>query len=101
MVKRKIIWSNQAQIDRIGILNYWAERTYSKEYSIKLNRILINSIELISKMPEIGIRHTRTKTRIKIIKHYYIVYLFDENELKIISIWDSRQDPKTLRKKLE
>jgi len=101
VVKRKITWSNQAQFDRIEILNYWAERNNSKEYSIKLNRVFINTIELIGKMPEIGISHTATKTRIKIIKHYYIVYVFDENELRIISIWDSRQDPKTLQKKLK
>ena len=101
MVKRTIIWSDQAQSDRIEILHYWIHRNKSKEYSVKLNALITRAIELLAKMPEIGKSHHLTETRIKIIKAYYIIYKFDDSELKIISIWDSRRDPQKMKSKLK
>lgn len=101
MAKRTIIWSDQAQADRLEILQYWVFRNKSKEFSVKLNSLIIKTIELLAKMPEIGKIHESTKTRIKIIKAYYIIYRYDESELKIISIWDSRRDPQQMQIKLK
>lgn len=101
MAKRTIIWSDQSQFDRIEILHYWITRNRSLEYSIKLNALIISAVELLAKMPEIGKRHDLTKTRIKIIKAYYIIYKFDDTELTIISIWDSRRAPQNMRTKLK
>ncbi len=47
MVKRTIIWSDQAQSDRIEILHYWIHRNKSKEYSVKLNKLIMRAIELL------------------------------------------------------
>ena len=97
MAKRTIIWSEQAQSDRIEILQYWIHRNKSKEYSVKLNALIVRATELLAKMPEIEKSHHLTETRIKIINAYYIIYKFDDFELKIISIWDSRRDPHKIR----
>jgi toxin YoeB len=46
---KQIIWSKLAQKNRKSILQYWTERNKSNIYSLKLNQILVDTIELLSK----------------------------------------------------
>ncbi|MEP7197675.1 MAG: hypothetical protein ABI851_14240 [Saprospiraceae bacterium] len=55
MAKRTIIWSDQAQSDRNEILLYWIHRNKSKEYSVKLNTLIIRTIELLDGIGNSGI----------------------------------------------
>lgn len=92
MVKQ-IIWSRLAHIDRLNILDYWIKRNKSVSYSKKLNQIFENTVELISKHPQIGKQTEIQSIRVKIVKDYLITYRETEQFIEILTIWDSRQDP--------
>jgi len=100
MVKQ-IIWSNLAQNDRKSILQYWINRNKSNLYSIKLNQIFVDTVELLSKHPQIGKRTEFENIRIKIVKSYFITYRETETTIEILTIWDTRQDPIKFNKVLK
>jgi len=96
---RRIIWSRRAQNDRIEIFKYWNERNKSNQYSKKLYGLFIEAVKLIAEYPEIGTPTDNKNARIKIVKDYLIIYEMDEKEqLLILTIWDSRQNPERLKK---
>jgi plasmid stabilization system protein ParE len=92
MVKQ-IIWSKLAQENRKSILQYWIDRNKSKAYSIKLNQIFVDTVELLSKYPKIGKKTVYTDIRVKIVKNYFITFRETETNIEILTIWDTRQDP--------
>ncbi|MBV6640730.1 MAG: type II toxin-antitoxin system RelE/ParE family toxin [Cyclobacteriaceae bacterium] len=98
MAKRKIIWSIRAQQDRLQILEYWIERNKSKTYSEKLYNLFNSAIELIAIHPEIGKKTSEQGKRAKIVRDYMIFYQEGENQLDILAIWDTRQNPEKIEK---
>ena len=96
MVKQ-IIWSRRAQNDRKEIFTYWNKRNKSNIYSKKLNGLFKEAVRLISEYPEIGKSTDDKNARIKIVSDYLIIYEVDlKDRLLILTIWDSRQNPKRL-----
>lgn len=93
---RSVIWVNEAQNDRIEILKYWIERNKSKTYSKKLNQLFKESLNRISKYPFIGKLTDLENVRIKIVRDYVIYYKITLNEIIVLRIWDSRQNPEFL-----
>lgn len=67
---RRIIWSNRAIKERQEIFNYWNNRTHSKTYSKKLNRLFQQAIDLLSNYPQIGRKTTDKSARIKVVRDY-------------------------------
>ena len=98
MVKQ-IIWSRRAQTDRKEIFKYWNKRNKSNIYSKKLNELFKEAVRLISEYPEIGKPTDDKNARLKIVRDYLIIYEVDEiDRLLILTIWDSRQNPKRLKR---
>lgn len=93
----KIKWSARAQQDRFEILDYWANRNKSKIYSAKLNQLFLNNIELIAKTPELGKPTKYPLVRIKIVRDYFIYYQINSDYIQIITIWDTRRNPKKFK----
>jgi plasmid stabilization system protein ParE len=85
---RKVIWSFRAQIDRKQIFVYWNKRNGSNTYSKKLNRLFIETVDLISKFPDIGKLTNDQSARIKVVEINDLIF--------ILTIWDSRQNPNEL-----
>lgn len=98
---RKIIWSNRAQNDRKTIFKYWNNRNKSNSYSKKLNKLFISAVEFVSANPLTGKTTTKENVRIKFISHYAIIYESTEFELKVYSIFDTRQNPNKLKTIIE
>jgi toxin YoeB len=92
MVK-EIVWSKRALIERFQILDYWINRNKSSRYSVKLDRLFLQQIELLSLHPYIGKTTTSGSVRIKIVSNYLIFYDILETEIHILSIKDGRQNP--------
>ncbi|WP_090024046.1 type II toxin-antitoxin system RelE/ParE family toxin [Chryseobacterium oleae] len=92
MAGRKVIWTHKANIERKEILEYWILRNQSKTFSIKLNKLIISSVKLLSQFPLIGRKTAVTNVRVKIVKDYLIFYEFSETELIILSLWDGRRE---------
>ena len=90
---KKVVWSKEASQDRNNIIAYWNWRNKSNVYSKKLLILFKESIKTIKLFPEIGKPTNRPDTRLKIVRDYFIVYSIKENEIRILAVWDSRQDP--------
>jgi len=96
MAKRKIIWTKKANLERKEILEYWILRNNSKTFSIKLNKLIIDTSQLLAEHPTIGRKTDNKDIRVKIIRNYLIFYEFSKSELVILSIWDGRREENTL-----
>ncbi|WP_082891239.1 type II toxin-antitoxin system RelE/ParE family toxin [Chryseobacterium glaciei] len=96
MAKRKVIWTLKANIERKEILEYWILRNKSKTFSIKLNKLIVETIKLLAEHPTIGRKTDIKDVRVKIIRDYLIFYEFSKSELIILSIWDGRREKNIL-----
>nr|WP_298003518.1 type II toxin-antitoxin system RelE/ParE family toxin [uncultured Flavobacterium sp.] len=94
MAKRRIVWTKSAHLERIEILNYWYNKTKSKAYSKKLNKLFSETNKLLWTHPEIGRVSKDNSIRITIVRDYLIFYEFTTTELIIFSVWDTRRDEK-------
>jgi len=90
---KQIIWSKLANNDRLQILDYWVKRNKSATYSKRLNQVFEHTANLIGKYPNIGKRTEIEGIRYKIIQDYIFTYRETKNNIEILTIWDSRQDP--------
>ena len=96
MVKRKIVWSSIAKADLSNILEFFYIRNRSKTYSKKLNSKVRKAIRLLSKHPLIGIQSDVENVRTLVEGDYAIFYQVTEETIRIITIWDCRQNPDNL-----
>ena len=98
---KKLIWSKQALQDRKDILDYWINRNKSKTYSIRLNNLFIDAIKIIAEHPNIGIATDFENVKGKLVKDYYIFYQENQDVIHILTIWDCRQSPDKIHKKVK
>ncbi|MDF2433611.1 MAG: hypothetical protein JWP44_3242 [Mucilaginibacter sp.] len=94
---KEIRWSVRADQDRLEIIQYWTHRNKSTTYSIKLAKLFKDKTRLIAKTPELGISTNSTSVRIKIVGDYLIYYSIQATYIEIITIWDSRRNPKKFK----
>ena len=95
---RRIIWSRRAQNDRKAIFTYWNNRIKSNTFSKKLNSLFINAAEFIAVHPQTGKITDRKDIRVKFVNHYALLYEFTEDEIHLMAIFDTRQDPSKFQK---
>lgn len=86
---RRIILSKIAREERRQILEYWNERNQSKTYSKKLNKQFSEALKLIASYPEIGRKTDDKSARVKIVSNYLIIYEIRENNIYVLTFWDS------------
>jgi toxin YoeB len=91
---REIIWSTRAIQEWVEILEYWTGRNKSNSYSLKLDHLFKESFDIILKSPEIGKPTDFPLVIIKIIRDYLIYYRVKQSRIEILTIWDSRRNPK-------
>jgi plasmid stabilization system protein ParE len=96
MVKRKIIWSLQAKIDILAVLDFFYKRNGTKTYSRKLNLSLRKAIKLLENNPDIGVHTSIPNVRNLVHGNYNVFYEIKTDVIEIITIWDSRQNPEDL-----
>jgi len=101
MAKRNVIWTRTADIQFVGILEFWVNRNKSKNYSIKLLKLVIDRTNQISENPELYKRTDFKNVRVASLGNYSIYYKTTENEIIISAFWDNRQDSKKLLKVLK
>jgi len=97
MAKRKINWTEKANLERKEILQYWINRNKSKRYSIKLNKLFVETLKKTAENPMIGRKTDFDENiRVKIVRDYLLFYKFDDKQLKVLSIWDGNRDDNKL-----
>jgi len=89
---KKIIWSENSQNDLFEILDYWFQTLGTKKYPAKLNTEIQKTIKLIKIFPEIGRKYEKLEIRFLVKDNYQIFYDFNETEIHILHIWNSRRD---------
>ena len=90
---KKVVWTQRAQNDRRRILKYWKDRNKSNVYSTKLALLFKDSVKIVSEFPKIGKPTDDINVRIKIVRDFYIFYEETNNQIQLLTVWDTRQDP--------
>ncbi|MEM0519034.1 MULTISPECIES: type II toxin-antitoxin system RelE/ParE family toxin [Aequorivita] len=101
MAKRNVIWTRTADLQFVGILEYWVNRNKSNTYSKKLLKLVSERTKQIAEQPLIFKVTDFTDTRVASLGNFSIFYKFNDKEIIITAIWDNRQNPKKLLKILE
>lgn len=96
MAKRKVRWTRTANIQYVGILEYWVERNKSNTYSKKLIKIVAERTKKIAVSPLIYKSTDFKDTRVSPLGNYSIFYKITDQEILVTAFWDNRQDPKKL-----
>jgi len=96
MAKRKIVWTQKANEERKEILAYWIDRNQSKTFSIKLNNLIKDTLQLTALHPNTGRKTTLKNVRVKIIRNYLLFYEVNKTTIVVLTIWDERRNDKTL-----
>lgn len=97
MAKRRIVWTSTAQLQLKVIFEYFNFRNKSKLYSLKLNTLIQNELQILLQQPTIGKKTNLINVRGLLVENYYIFYEINETHIIILSIWDTRQNPKRLK----
>ncbi len=97
MAKRKIIWTQKANIRLFKILEFYSERNQSTTYSKKLYKRFTKELNLIVRQPEIGIRTDFESIRGLIVEQFILFYEVNSNFIIVHSVWDCRQNPEDMK----
>lgn len=101
MAKRNVVWTRTADIQFVGVLEYWIARDKSNAYSIKLVKLVSERTNQIAENPLIFKKTDFKDLRVTSLGNFSVFYkVFDETNV-ITAFWDNRQDPKKLLKILE
>lgn len=93
MARKKIIWSSAAESELVTILEYFNERNQSFNYSRKLYKQFYADLKQVSAKPELGLRTQLENTRGIISGNYILFYHISTQEITVLKVWDSRQNP--------
>jgi len=97
MVKRKIVWSNRANIKLFKILDFYKKRNKSTTYSKKLFKKLVSEVSLLEKQPELGVNTDIDNVRGLIVDDFVLYYEITKDMIVIHTVWDCRQNPESLK----
>jgi len=90
---KNIRWTNRALIDRTNIYKFWLEHNQSNTYPEKLEELFEKSAYIISIFPQIGTPTNYREVLAKNVGDYKIFYRVKADEIQILRVWDTRQNP--------
>jgi len=93
MAKRKIRWSQRANIKVFEILDFYINRNKSSAYSEKIYKRFIKELSLLDKNPEMGIVTDYESIRGLIVGDFILFYEITSENIIVHSIRDCRQNP--------
>lgn len=96
MAKRNIVWTRTADLQLVGVLEYWVKRNKSSNYSKKLLRIVTERTLQISETPFIYKSTDFKDVRVASLGYFSIYYKVTDKQIIVTAFWDNRQDPKKL-----
>ena len=90
---RRLIWSVEARNSRKNIFEYWNNRNKSKAYSKNLNLLFNANLQIVLKLPEFGHPTKNEDDKYIIVSNFEIIYKITNQEIVVLDIWDTRQNP--------
>jgi plasmid stabilization system protein ParE len=97
MAKTVIVWTSNAKFELKYILEFYNFRNKTKTYSLNLYRKIQSEIDHLIFQPTIGKKTDIINVRGLIIENHIVYYELNENQIIILSVWDSRQNPDRLK----
>jgi len=101
MAKQNVIWTRTADLQFVGVLEYWAKRNRSNSYSKKLVKLVSIRTKQIAENPFIFKSTNFKDVRVASLGNFSIYFKVFEEEIIITAFWDNRQDPVKLVKIFE
>jgi len=91
----KINWSVRAKKEIDKVYQYWTNHNKSNIYSEKILDETLRMINLIRNQNKIGLKSsTKELRRVLILENFSLSYRTSTKEIRILSFFDKRQDPK-------
>ena len=90
----EIVWAQAADQDLARIYAYLETR--SRRAARGLLRRLFKAVDVLAEMPRLGTvadLETEREYRQHVVEHYKIFYYVEKEQLVIVRLWDTRQDP--------
>lgn len=101
MGKKKVVWTRKSEIQLFAIMDYYAERNKSDEYSLKLKKAIdlkLNKTDFSVSLPQ----KTATDTIFYFVhNHISVFFTFENDTVFVVLVWDERRDQKKLFENLE
>ena len=91
--RRKIWWTVNALLTKKNIFYYWNNRNKSTVYSQKLEQLFTTTLATVENYPEATITINKENIRAVLVRDYYLVFEITELTIKVLDIWDTRQNP--------
>ena len=101
MARRNIVWTRTADVQLVGVLEYWVRRNKSSSYSKNLLKLIAERTLQISENPFIYKSTDYKDVRVTSLRNFSIYYKVTEDQIIVTAFWDNRQDPKKLLKILQ
>ena len=97
MAAQAVIWHPEAQEDYRDIVSYFLEE-WSFEVADKFTSQVDEVVNLLQSHPNIGMRVGRLRSvrKIAVPPHYFLYYIFFQNQILVFNILDNRQKPESL-----
>ena len=100
----KIIWSPSA-IKNLDIIFEWLKEKNEKA-AINIYNELFDSVEKLKDFPQIAaiepiLSDFTLEYRSLIVLNYKVVYTLNDGTIYISAVWDCRQDPQILKRKIK
>ena len=96
MAERNVVWTKTADIQFVGILEYWVKRNKSSRYSQKLVRLVGQRTKQIAKSPFIYKSTDFNDVRVASLGNFSVYYKVTDKSIIVSAFWDNRQDSKKL-----
>ncbi len=90
--RRKIEWTVNAVLTKKSVFYYWNNRNKSIVYSQKLNQLFTTTLLMVESSPEASIAIKKENIRAILVKDYYLIFEITELNIKVLDIWDTRQN---------
>lgn len=101
MAKRNVVWTRTADLQFVGVLEYWAKRNKSNTYSKDLVKLVSERTKQIAKNPSIYKSTDFKDVRVASLGNFSIFFKAFDEKIVIFSFWDNPQDPKKLLEMLK
>ena len=100
MADRTLRWSPEGQEDFNEILKFYRERNGNSDYGNKLAVQIKAALDNVVLFPYLGQKRGRSGFRYVIVYPFQVFYYVTKTEIVVSAVWDSRRDPKALKKYL-
>ncbi len=97
MAAQTVIWHPEAREDYREIIDYLLDE-WSFEVADKFTDQIDEVVRMVEKHPNIGMRVGRLRSvrKIAVPPHYFLYYVFFQNQLLIFNILDNRRQPEQI-----